>query len=435
MKVLLIGGGAREHAIAWSLRRSSRVDQLYVVPGNAGTASIATNLVEPLDDLAGLATLAEGHDIDLTIVGPETPLARGLVDLFRQRALPIFGPTLAAARIESSKAFARQLMLRESIPSPEFRVYDDFDDASHFLSKHQGPVVVKADGLAAGKGVVVCRDRAEALKAVDDCMNARVFGLAGETVLIEEFLEGPEVSVFAFCDGEHISPLVAACDYKRLLDGDEGPNTGGMGSYSPPEFWTPQLARQVEEEVMIPTVRALSEEGAPYVGVLYAGLILTPLGPKVLEFNCRLGDPEAQVVLPRLETDIVEILCASVEGRVNLSPLYWSPDACVGIVMTSGGYPGEYARGLPISGLDDLDPDALVFHAGTRMSGTGDGAQVLTDGGRVLSVVGRGQTVAAARQKAYGNVERVDFQGAHYRRDIAVPRSAVSYAAATSQDA
>ena len=430
MKVLVIGSGGREHALAWSLRKSQRVDQVFVVPGNAGTASIATNLTEPEGDLEGLATLAETHTIDLTVVGPETPLARGVTDLFHRRGLRIFGPTSAAARIEASKAFAKELMLGKGIPCPDFKVFDDFEDASQFVSKHQGPVVVKADGLAAGKGVVVCRDRAEALSAVDDCMNARVFGRAGEKVLIEEYLEGPEVSVFAFSDGEHISPVVAACDYKRLLDEDQGPNTGGMGSYSPPELWTPQLARQIEDEVMVPTVRALAEEGAPYVGVLYAGLMLTSLGPKVLEFNCRLGDPEAQVVLPRLETDILEVLWASVESSLDEVSVEWSQEACVGIVMASGGYPGEYAKGLPIAGLEDLDSDALVFHAGTRMSESRDAAQVLTDGGRVLTVVGRGETITAARHKAYGNVNRIHFEDAHYRQDIGA-RASSPHAAAT----
>ena len=421
MNILVVGSGAREHTIAWRLSSSPQVDRLFIAPGNVGTAAIGTNLQCRLRDLDGLARIVKDRGIDLTIVGPEAPLADGIVDLFIQRGDLIFGPTREAARIEASKAFAKELMRKHGIPCPEFRVFHSYHDARGFLSTHEGPVVVKADGLAAGKGALVCMDKEEALKAVHDCMQARTFGEAGDTVVIEEYLEGPEVSVFAFSDGEHISALIAACDYKRLLDGDAGPITGGMGSYTPPEFWTAQLEDRVWSEIMAPTVKAMIEEGTPYRGVLYAGIMVTSQGPKVLEFNCRLGDPEAQVILPLLKTDLVDVVLACANGQVDRLSVEWEEGSFVGVFMAAGGYPGEYATGMPISGLEDIDSDALVFHAGTRLVGDDEGAQVVCDGGRVLTVVGRGTTLAQAREKAYDNVRRIHFQNVHYRTDIALP--------------
>jgi len=426
MNLLVIGSGAREHAIAWRLSSSPQVDRLFMVPGNAGTASIGTNLPASLGDLEGLARLAVAHSIDLTVVGPEVPLANGIVDLFGELGLTIFGPTKAAAQIESSKAFAKELMRAYSVPCPDFRVFHDYHDAYSFLSRHKGPVVVKADGLAAGKGALVCQGKEEALEALYDCMVARAFGTAGDTVVVEEYLEGREVSAFAFSDGEHLSPLVAACDYKRSLDGDAGPNTGGLGSYTPPEFWTPQLADCVRQEIMAPVVRALAEKETPYRGLLYAGLMATRDGPKVLEFNCRFGDPEAQVILPLLKTDLVDVLMASIQGEVDRLSIEWEQGGCVGVVMASGGYPGEYTKGLPISGLQDVDSDVLVFHAGTRLADTLGERQVLTDGGRVLTVVGRGVTLSQARGRVYDNIQRIHFQDAYYRKDIALLRKAVA---------
>ena len=423
MKVLVVGSGAREHAIAWRLAASPRVEEVFVAPGNAGTESVATNLHASADDLDAIASHAEDHAIDVTVVGPEGPLDHGIVDLFNQRGLSIFGPTKAAARIETSKAFARELMSAHGIPSPDFRVFGDHGEARAFVEAHRGGLVIKADGLASGKGVLVCRTREEALEAIHECLVQRAFGSAGDTVVVEQLLEGREVSAFAFCDGDQLSSLVAACDYKRALDRDEGPNTGGMGSYSPPECWDADMARRVHEEIMVPTVRALGEQGAHYQGVLYAGLMVTEAGPKVLEFNCRLGDPEAQVILPRLETDMVDVVMACVEGRVAKLPIRWSDDACVGVVMASGGYPGEYATGLPISGLSEVDPDVTVFHSGTvTITEGGRSSGVATAGGRVLTVVGRGPTLSEARRKAYDNVNRVQFSGVHYRRDIALLR-------------
>ena len=421
MKVLIVGAGAREHALAWKLHQSPRVDQLYCV---SGVPSYATNLPGSLDDLESLVSLAEDNRIALTVVGPEVPLAAGIVDLFQARGLRIFGPTKSAARIESSKAFAKELMRKHSVPCPNFNVFHEHAEARSFLSKHDGPVVVKADGLAGGKGALVCRNREEALQALNECMVAKSFGTAGDTVVVEEYLEGPEVSVFAFSDGEHVSSLVAACDYKRLSDGDSGPNTGGMGSYSPPEFWTPGLAQQVRDEIMAPVVARMAEAGSPYCGVLYAGLMLTAEGPKVLEFNCRFGDPEIQVILPLLKTDLVDVFESCLDGKVDRLPIQWEDGACAGVVMASGGYPGEYPIGLPISGLGDVDPDVLVFHGGTSAAEDGERGRFLTNGGRVLTVAGCGPTLANARDRVYENVERVRFNGAHYRTDIALPRRA-----------
>ena len=419
MNILVVGAGAREHAIAWRLSGSPQVDKLFIAPGNGGTTSVCTNLGVSTEDIEGIARLAEAQGIDLTVVGPEGPLANGIVDLFRKRGLTIFGPSAAAAQLEASKAFSKELMSRHDIPCPEFKVFHDYSQARDFLSSHQGPVVVKADGLAAGKGSLICHDREESLKALRDCMVDRAFGAAGDTVVVEEYLEGPEVSVFAFSDGEHLSPLAAACDYKRLKDGDSGPNTGGMGSYSPPAFWTDPLKDRIMKEVMDPIVKAMRENGEPYQGMLYAGLMVTSQGPKVLEFNCRFGDPEAQVILPLLATDLVDILFASANGGVDKLAVEWTEEACVGVVMASGGYPGDYTTGLPISGLEDIDDDVQVFHSGTKVGDAGGKPQLVSDGGRVLTVVGRGATRDQARQRVYANIQRVNFQGAHYRKDIA----------------
>ena len=415
MKVLVIGSGAREHAILWKLAQSPKVRQLFAAPGNAGTGSLATNLPIAAADLDALSWAAHEHGIDLTVVGPEAPLAAGIVDRFRKLGLWVFGPTRAAARIEASKVFAKELMERHGIPTARGRVFDSYDAARRYIQAQELPLVVKADGLAAGKGVTVAPTCQEAFQALDDCMVRRVFGSAGDRVIVEECLRGREVSVFAFTDGTTLSSLAAACDYKRAYDNDRGPNTGGMGSYSPPEFWTPQLAEEVRERILQPTLQALAAEGSPYTGVLYAGLMLTGDGPRVLEFNCRLGDPEAQVILPRLETDLIDIIQAVLQGNLASVDVRWEDNACVGVVVASEGYPGEHRKGLPISGLDGLGDGSLVFHAGT--ASTGD--SVITTGGRVLTVMGLGRDLAQARQRAYSAVEHIAFPGAFCRRDIA----------------
>ena len=421
MRILVVGSGAREHAIAWKLSQSEQVDALFLAPGNAGTAALGTNLPIEASDITALAAAVQQYGITLTIVGPEVPLAEGVVDRFQEQGLAIFGPSRAAAQIEASKGFAKEFMNRHGIPCAQGMAFDSYTQAVRFLQHRDVPVVIKADGLAAGKGVTVALTRSEAVAALDACMNRRVFGEAGARVVVEEFLEGREVSVFGFTDGETVSPLVAACDYKRVGDGDQGPNTGGMGSYSPPEFWDESLAAEAEAKIFQPTVAGMAREGRPYQGVLYGGLILTRQGLKVIEFNARLGDPETQVILPRLETDLAEIAKAIAGGAMPKTRITWSGEACVGVVMASGGYPGEYSTGFPIGGLKDGSGQALVFHGGTRLR---DG-EVVTNGGRVLTVVGRAPTMAQARQRAYAAIERIEFQGAFYRRDIALRPAAV----------
>ena len=431
MNVLVIGSGSREHAIAWKLRQSPRVDALFVAPGNAGTAAIATNLAVAATDIEALAQAVQNRGVDLTIFGPEAPLASGIVDRFQELGLRIFGPTQAAAQIEVSKGFAKELMRRHGIPCADGLTFDSYAEATRFIERHDAPLVVKADGLAAGKGVTVAATREQALAAVRACMEERAFGAAGERVVIEEYLEGREVSVFVFTDGEALSPVVAACDYKRVYDGDQGPNTGGMGSYSPPEFWEPSLAKEIEQRILQPTVRALAQEGRTYRGVLYGGLMMTSQGPKVIEFNCRLGDPETQVIIPLLETDLVDIVEAVLEGNLTETSIEGGPEACVGVVIAAGGYPGEYQKGIAITGLDDVPEDIEVFHAGTKpVAGKGSTAtDVVTDGGRVLTVVGRGPSLEAARERAYDTAQRITFSGAFYRRDIALHPSGVTMAA------
>jgi phosphoribosylamine--glycine ligase len=416
MRVLVIGSGAREHALAWKLNESPQVDRVFVAPGNAGTHDVGTNVAINADDITKLAMFAKRYSIDLTVVGPEDPLANGIVDRFHMAGLTVFGPTRDGARIEASKSFARMLMRKYDIPSPEFKIFNSYAEGYEFLNNHEGQVVVKADGLAGGKGALICRDQEAAINALYDCMEDRIFGAAGDTVVVEELLEGQEISVFAFTDGENVSSLIAACDYKRLLDGDRGLNTGGMGSYAPADVWGRELERKVRKEVMEPVVRGMANEGYPYRGALYAGLMLTHAGLRVLEFNCRLGDPEAQVILPPMRSDLATVMLATMDGNLKRTRVDWGRRASVGVVIASRGYPGEYRRGLEISGLDTVDRDILIFHAGTKR----EASQVVTTGGRVLTVVGVGPTVTDAHERVYDNVERVTFQGCHFRRDIGI---------------
>ena len=418
MKVLVIGKGGREHAIAWKLSQSSRISQLLCAPGNAGTSKIASNVPIPETDVDGLRSFATQHGIDFTVVGPEAPLAEGIVDTFQEAGLSIFGPTQAAARIESSKSFAKDLMARAGVPTARAEVFHHFDAARDYVESLSPPVVIKADGLAAGKGVVVAETTEQALSALQAQMVDRVFGTAGETVLVEEHLQGPELSVFSFVDGKRLSPLIAAVDYKRVGDGDTGPNTGGMGAYSPPlgVLWNHEVERSARTEIMEPVIAALAAEGCPYVGILYAGLMLTRDGLKVIEFNCRLGDPEAQVILPRIETDLLDLMLAAVEGNVDDVDLRVSPKPCVGVVVASGGYPDAYEIGFPVAGLDKEDDQVTVFHAGTKFD---DNEETVTDGGRVLTVSGSGATHKDARLRAYTAAGRTTFDGSFFRGDIA----------------
>jgi len=414
LKVLVIGGGAREHTLAWKLAQSPNVEDIYVAPGNAGTGLIAKNLdIEPAD-LEPLARAARERRIDLTVVGPEAPLATGIVDLFQARGIPVFGPSKEATRIESSKVFAQGLMQKYGIPCARSRSFSSFAEAKDYVNTQQTPIVVKADGLAAGKGSIIAGSTAEALAALSDIMEKRIFGEAGDQVLVEECLQGKEVSLLAFSDGKTVVPMVPACDYKRVCDGDEGPNTGGMGSYSPPKLFGSKMINRVMDTILEPTVRAMAKEGKPYKGVLYAGVMLTEEGPKALEFNARFGDPESQVMIPLLKSDLVEIMLAVLDERLGKTQIEWRDEACVGVVMASGGYPGSYKTGFPIKGLDKVDDDILVFHAGTRES---EGI-IYTDGGRVLTVTATGGTITEARDRVYSNIRRIHFEGCHYRHDI-----------------
>ena len=418
MKVLVIGKGGREHAIAWKLSQSARISQLLCAPGNAGTAKIASNAPIPETDIDGLLTFVTQHGIDFTVVGPEVPLAEGIVNRFQQAGLSIFGPTKAAARIESSKSFAKDLMIRAGVPTARAEVFRDFDAAREYVKSLSPPVVIKADGLAAGKGVVVADSTERAVSALHEQMVDRAFGSAGDVVLIEQYLQGPELSVFAFVDGERISPLVAAVDYKRVGDGDTGPNTGGMGAYSPPlnVLWNDEVERSARTDIMEPVVAALAAEGCPYVGILYAGLMLTRNGLQVIEFNCRLGDPETQVVLPRIETDLLDLMLATAAGKVDDAPLRVSPRPCVGVVVASGGYPDAYETGFPVAGLDETHDEVTVFHAGTKLD---DNEETVTDGGRVLTISGNGPTHKDARRRAYSAAAKTTFAGSFFRSDIA----------------
>lgn len=391
--------------------------EIFVAPGNAGTAQVAHNADISATDIPALLDFARENQVDFTFVGPEAPLAAGIVDGFEACGLPIFGPRKGAARIEASKAFAKELLLRNNIPCARSQSFSTYEEAAAYVKMQGAPIVIKADGLAAGKGVTVAQTADEALDALKVALQDKVFGEAGNRVIIEECLTGREMSFFVFTDGETVLPMVPACDYKRVFDGGLGPNTGGMGSFSPPEFYTQALGTQVMQTVMEPTLKAMQDAGCPYHGVLYGGLMLTPEGPKVIEFNARFGDPETQVVLPRLASDLVDISQAVIARKLSTTEISWHTGACVGVVLTSGGYPGNYQTGYPISGLDELDTDVIVFHAGTK---SGVHGEVLTAGGRVLTVVARGETLATAREKVYNNVCRIKFTGMHYRKDIAL---------------
>jgi phosphoribosylamine--glycine ligase len=417
LKILVVGGGGREHTLVWKIAQSPKAEKVFAAPGNGGTAAVAENLDFRPTDIEGLGKAAREKGIDLVVVGPEAPLASGIVDHFDRLEIPVFGPTRAAAQIESSKAFARNLMEKYGIPCPKAVVFSSYSEAHEYLQKQRAPVVIKADGLSAGKGVIIANSLDEADRAISDIMKARVFGSAGDKVVIDEYLSGREVSLIAFSDGKTVSPMVPACDYKKVGDNDQGPNTGGMGSYSPPGFFSSQVAQKVAKDILLPTVKAMAREGFMYKGVLYAGLMIIDGEPVVLEFNARFGDPETQVILPLLKTDLVDILMAVLRGTLDQLEIEWSPEASVGVVMASGGYPGRYETGFPVRGIDSVDKDVLVFHAGTK---SGSDRVIYTDGGRVLAVVGVGKDMAEAREKVYRNVSNIHFEGCYYRKDIAL---------------
>ena len=418
MRILVIGSGGREHALAWKLRQSPQVDQIFCAPGNAGTGEIAENVAIPVNDLTALVRFAKENRVDLTVVGPDDPLAAGIVDLFTSEKLRAFGPNKSAARIESSKIFAKELMRTQKIPTAEARTFSKSNDAVHYCERLKFPIVIKADGLALGKGVVIAADAASARSTIDDMMNQARFGDAGRRIIIEEFLHGTECSLHALVDGPNYLLLESSRDHKRALDGDQGPNTGGMGAFSPANNWNTKLQLRFDTEIMKPLLRGLIDEGVMFRGLLYPGLIITNDGPRVLEFNCRFGDPETQVLLPRMKSDLLPLLEATIDGKIERCAIEWDTRAAVTVVLASGGYPGQYESGKSISGLDEAAKleDVLIFQAGTKR----DGHEIKTAGGRVLAVTALGSTLEAARARAYKAVSRIHFEKCHYRRDIAL---------------
>ena len=416
MRVLVIGGGGREHALVWKISQSPKVTEVFCAPGNAGTATIATNVPIPADQIDQLLQFAEENEIGLTVVGPEQPLVMGIVDRFQEKGLRIFGPSARAAELEGSKAFSKNIMKKYGLLTAEYEIFTSHEKARKYFDEETGPMVVKASGLAAGKGVILCQNAQEGRDAVDTIMKDKSFGEAGDEVVIEEFLEGPEVSVLAFSDGNTVLLMDSAQDHKAALDGDKGPNTGGMGAYSPAPVFTDILRQKVRDKIMFPLVRAMKAEGRPYKGILYAGLMLTKHGPKILEFNARFGDPETQPLLVRMESDIVPLFEACVDGTLDQCDLQWKPESSVCVVMAAKGYPGSYEKGKEIFELDEAGalPDVVVFHAGTKLE---DG-KVLTNGGRVLGVTATGPDTASAIAKAYEAVGKIKWDGIHYRTDI-----------------
>lgn len=416
MQVFVIGGGGREHALAWKIAQSPLVSQVHCAPGNPGTAAVARNVAIAATDFDALIAYARDNGIGLAVIGPEDPLAKGIVDRFQAAGIPAFGPTQGAAELEASKAFAKDLMRRYGIPTAAYGEFENADDAKAYVRERGAPIVVKADGLAAGKGVTVAQTVDDALAAIDEAMVSKAFGAAGSRLVIEECLVGEEASILALTDGERVLPLASSQDHKAAYDGDTGPNTGGMGAYSPAPVVTDAMMDEIVERILLPCVRGMAQDGRPYRGMLYAGLMITAAGPQVIEFNCRFGDPETQVVLPRMTSDLVPLLQACAAGSLEGLTAEWGGGACVSVVMASGGYPGGYDKGKPIAGIAEAEAGgALVFHAGTAEV---DGALV-TNGGRVLNVTATGADIAEAVDGAYAGVRKIAFDGAQYRSDIA----------------
>lgn len=421
MNVLVVGSGGREHAIIWKLAQSSRVSKIYCAPGNGGISELAECIPINVNNTAGIVEAAKQIEADLVVVAPDNPLADGMVNVLEDAGIRAFGPRREAALIEASKVFSKNLMKKYGIPTGNYMVFDDSRQAKLYLKDARYPVVVKADGLALGKGVLICDNPDEADEAVTNIMEKRQFGDSGSKVVIEEFLRGPEVSILSFTDGKTIVPMLSSQDHKRALDGDQGLNTGGMGTFAPSPVYTSEIEKICMEKIYLPTIEALNSEGRTFKGVLYFGLILTEDGPKVLEYNARFGDPETQVLLPLLKNDLIDIFDAVIDGRLHDIKIEWKDDACVCVIMASGGYPGEYRKGFRITGMDEAlkDPDVVIFHAGTRKT---DG-QFYTDGGRVIGVTACGMNMEKARERAYNAVSKINFDGAHYRKDIGLKLS------------
>jgi len=414
MKVLIVGGGGREHALAWKISQSPRVKKIFCGPGNAGIAQLAECVNIADSNIPAILDLVRREKIDLTVVGPEIPLVAGLVDALEKEGYPVFGPRQRAAEIEGSKVLAKEIMQKYGLPTARYAVFNNAGQAKDYIKQLASPCVIKADGLAAGKGVVVAEDEPTALAAVNDMMENQIFGAAGQRIVVEEFLRGEEVSMLAFTDGEHVVPMLAAQDHKQVYDNDLGPNTGGMGAYVPAPVLTPELRQQVLETIMIPAVRGMAAEDRPYRGVLYAGLMMTDKGPQVLEFNARFGDPETQPLLMMMESDLVDVMEALIAGELYKVDLRWHDGASVCVVLASGGYPGPYGKGEVITGLADLPEDVVAFHAGTALKN----GQVVTAGGRVLGITARAGGISEAIELAYRGVSQVKFNGMHYRKDI-----------------
>ncbi|MBN2357562.1 phosphoribosylamine--glycine ligase [candidate division KSB1 bacterium] len=415
MKILVVGGGGREHALAWKLKSSPLIKKVFCAPGNVGMMQHATCEDIAVDDLPGLVQFAKRQKIDLTIVGPEQPLVDGIVDLFEKHGLAIYGPNRAAAELEGSKAFTKNLLAKYGIPTADYRVFQNYDKAVAYINQLNRPAVIKADGLAAGKGVIVCTERAHMQNALQQMMQNKRFGHAGNRVVVEAYLQGEEVSLLGLSDGEHLMYLAPAQDHKRISDGDEGLNTGGMGAYAPTPFLDEAMIARIKREIMEPTIRAMASEGRPYKGVLYAGLMLTEQGPKVLEFNCRFGDPETQVILPVMTDDLLAAILAAQEGKLHEFERQETAGFAAGVVMASAGYPEKYQTGKVILGLNrTFESDVVIFHSGTRRQGN----QIVTAGGRILTVTAKDDSLKGAIDKAYRTVGQITFEGAYYRKDI-----------------
>ena len=414
MKILVVGGGGREHAICWKLSNEKNVEKIYCAPGNPGIAEVAECVNIGDSDIDELAKFAKENEIDITVVGPEVPLVMGIIDVFESQGLKVFGPNKKCARLEGSKAFSKDFMTRHNLPTAKYKEYTNIDKAIDDIDEFGYPVVIKADGLAAGKGVIISKNREDAIKTLKEMMNDKKFGTAGEKIVIEEFLSGIETSILAFVDNETIIPMVSAKDHKKVNDGETGLNTGGMGTFSPSEIYTYELSKEIKENILDKTLKGFQEDNLDFKGILFVGLMITKDGPKILEYNVRFGDPETQSVLFRLETDLSEIISAVINNKLKDIDIKYSDDSAICVMLTSGGYPESYEKGKLITGLDNLDKDIVVFHSGTKLLDN----KLVTNGGRVISITAKGKTVKEAGKKVYENIKKINFEGMHYRTDI-----------------